>query len=355
MDNQYEQSDNSNVDSMNCIDFRSDTVTLPTEGMFQAISEAKLGDDVYGEDATTNKLQDYAADLLGKEAALFFPTGTQSNLSAILSHCQRGDEVLIGKEYHTNVYEAQGASVLGGVGICPIDTDSCGGVNLDNMLSQIKADDSHFAITTLLCLENTVSGRVQSQEKINKLAAVAHARGLKVHMDGARLFNAHIHTGLSMMQLCTNLDSVSICLSKGLGAPAGSLLVGDSETISQAKRLRKILGGGMRQVGVLAACGMYALNNNITRLQEDHENARRLSQGLSGCDGLRVDTDEAQTNMTFFDCLEKHREGLRKFLLENNILTPKLSSSTRLVCHLGVSAADVDFTVNVFRCYFNNK
>ena len=355
MANQYEKSNISIANSTNRIDFRSDTVTLPTEGMFQAISEARLGDDVYGEDAATNELQDYAADLLGKEAALFFPTGTQSNLGAILSHCQRGDEALIGKEYHTNVYEAQGASVLGGVGICPIDTDSCGGVNLNNLLSQIKADDSHFAITTLLCLENTVSGRVQSQEKVNKLVAVAHARGLKVHMDGARLFNAHIHTGLSMSQLCADLDSVSICLSKGLGAPAGSLLVGDNETISKAKRLRKILGGGMRQVGVLAACGMYALNNNITRLQEDHDNARRLSLGLSRCDGLRVDMNEAQTNMTFFDCLEEHREGLQQFLLENNILTPKLSSSSRLVCHLGVSAADVDFTVNVFQRYFNNK
>lgn len=355
MDNQYEQSENSNVDPMNCIDFRSDTVTLPSKGMLQAISKARLGDDVYGEDIEANELQHYAADLLGKEAALLFPTGTQSNLSAILSHCQRGDEVLIGREYHTNVYEAQGASVLGGVGICPIDTDPCGGVNLEGMLSQIKADDSHFAVTKLLCLENTVSGRVQSQEKINQLAGAAHPHGLKVHMDGARLLNAHIHTGLPLKDLCTSLDSVSLCLSKGLGTPAGSLLVGDNETIKKAKRLRKILGGGMRQVGVLAACGMYALQNNITRLQEDHDNARRLTDGLLQCGQLNVAVDEMQTNMVFFDCAEKHRESLQRFLLENNILTHKLSSASRLVCHLDLSVADIDFTIKTFQRYFRSQ
>jgi threonine aldolase len=222
------------------------------------------------------------------------------------------------------------------------------------MLSQIKADDPHFGITKLLCLENTVSGRVQPQEKINELADAAHAHGLKVHLDGARLFNAHIHSGLSLKDLCYSLDSVSICLSKGLGSPAGSLLVGDHETIRKAKRLRKILGGGMRQVGVLAACGMYALKNNVIRLLEDHDNARRLTQGLSECKDLQVGIDEAQTNMTFFHCPEEHRESLQVFLLENNVLVPKLSSASRLVCHLGVSKADIDFTVEVFQHYFKD-
>jgi threonine aldolase len=355
MTNQYSKLNISNKEPTDCIDFRSDTVTLPSVEMFQAIVRAKLGDDVYGEDRETNELQDYAASLLGKEAALFFPTGTQSNLSAILSHCQRGDEVLIGREYHTNVYEAHGASVLGGVGICTIDTNHRGSVSVEDMLAQIKADDPHFGITKLLCLENTVSGRVQPQSQIDELSDAAHAHGLKVHLDGARLFNAHIHSGLSLKDLCYSLDSISICLSKGLGTPAGSLLVGDQETIRKAKRLRKILGGGMRQVGVLAACGMYALQNNVIRLQEDHDNACRLTQGLSECKGLQVGIDEAQTNMTFFHCPQEHREGLQAFLLENNILVHSLSSASRLVCHLDISKADVDFTIQVFQHYFNNK
>ena len=257
------------------------------------------------------------------------------------------------REYHTNVYEAHGASVLGGVGICPIDTDHLGCVKLDDMLAQIKADDPHFGITKLLCLENTVSGRVQPQEKINELADAAHARGLKVHLDGARLFNAHIHTGLSLKDLSKNLDSVSICLSKGLGAPVGSLLVADQKTINKAKRLRKILGGGMRQVGVLASCGMYALKNNVTRLQEDHDNVRKLALGLSKHSELQVGIDEAQTNMAFFNCPENHRESLQAFLYEKNILVHKLSSSSRLVCHLGVSTVDVDYIIKVFKEYFN--
>lgn len=355
MTNQYAKLNIKNKEPADCIDFRSDTVTLPSAEMFQAMVGAKLGDDVYGEDRETNELQDYAAELLGKEAALFFPTGTQSNLSAILSHCQRGDEVLIGREYHTFVYEAHGASVLGGVGICTIDTNHRGSVSVEDMLAQIKADDPHFGVTKLLCLENTVSGRVQPQAQINELSDAAHARGLKVHLDGARLFNAHIHSGLALKDLCYGLDSVSICLSKGLGSPAGSLLVGDQETIRKAKRLRKILGGGMRQVGVLAACGMYALKNNVIRLQEDHDNARRLTQGLSECKDLQVGIDESQTNMAFFHCPQEHREGLQAFLFENNILAPKLSSASRLVCHLGVSRANVDFTVEVFKGYFNSQ
>jgi threonine aldolase len=354
MTNQYAKLNISNKEPADCIDFRSDTVTRPSPEMFQAMTDARLGDDVYGEDIETNELQEYTADLLGKEAALFFPTGTQSNLSAILAHCQRGDEALIGREYHTYVYEAHGASVLGGVGICTIDTNSRGGVSVKDVLNHIKADDPHFGITKLLCLENTVSGRVQPQQEINELADAAHSRGLKVHLDGARLFNAHIHSGLSLKNLCYSLDSVSICLSKGLGAPAGSLLAADYEIIKKAKRLRKILGGGMRQVGVLAACGMYALKNNVVRLQEDHDNACRLTQGLSKCKGLQVGVDEAQTNMTFFHCPQEHREPLQTFLLENNILVPKLSSASRLVCHLGVSKADVDFTVEVFQHYFKD-
>jgi len=335
------------------IDFRSDTVTLPTAGMFEAIPKAKLGDDVYDEDIEVLELQQYAAELLGKEASLFFPSGTQSNLSAILSHCQRGDEALIGREYHTNLYEARGASVLGGVGICPIDIDESGGMAVEDMISQIKEDDPHYAITKLLCLENPVSGQVQPQHQIDDLAKAAHERDLSVHLDGARLFNAHIHTGISPKQLTKNCDSVSICLSKGLGAPAGTLLVSSHEIIAKAKRIRKILGGSMRQVGVLAACGMYALKNNIERLQEDHDNAKLLAQGLSEISELEVDYGENQTNMLFVNCPKEHRAPLEQYLSNHNIRISNLDRG-RLVCHLGITEKDISFVIGVFREYFKS-
>jgi len=335
------------------IDFRSDTVTLPTAGMFEAIPKAKLGDDVYDEDVEVLELQQYAAELLGKEASLFFPSGTQSNLTAILSHCQRGDEALIGREYHTNLYEARGASVLGGVGICPIDINESGGMEVEDMINQIKEDDPHYAITKLLCLENPISGQVQPQSQIDALAQAAHERGLSVHLDGARLFNAHIHNGLSPVKLTKNCDSVPICLSKGLGAPAGTLLVSSHEIIAKAKRIRKILGGSMRQVGVLAACGMYALKNNITRLQEDHNNAKLLAQGLSEISELKVDYGEDQTNMLFVNCPEQHRAPLEKYLSDNHIRISSLDRG-RLVCHLGITEKDIRSVIEVFREYFKS-
>ena len=335
------------------IDFRSDTVTLPTAGMFEAIPKAKLGDDVYDEDVEVLELQQYAAELLGKEASLFFQSGTQSNLTAILSHCQRGDEALIGRDYHTNLYEARGASVLGGVGICPIDIDESGGMAVEDMISQIKEDDPHYAVTKLLCLENPTSGQVQPQSQIDALANAAHERGLSVHLDGARLFNAHIHNGLSPEKLTKNCDSVSICLSKGLGAPVGTLLVSSHEIIAKAKRIRKILGGSMRQVGVLAACGMYALKNNITRLQEDHNNAKLLAQGLSEISELEVDYSEDQTNMLFVNCPEQHRAPLEKYLSDNHIRISSLDRG-RLVCHLGITEKDISSVIEVFREYFKS-
>ena len=337
----------------NLIDFRSDTVTLPSKEMLLSIQDAKMGDDVYEEDDEVNELQEYAAGLLGKEASLFFPSGTQSNLTAMLSHCQRGDEVLIGKSYHTNVYEARGVSVLGGVGICPIDVSESGSMSVDDMLNQIKDDDPHYAVTKLLCLENTFSGKVQPQTELDALAKAAHNRGLKVHLDGARLFNAHIHSGLSMESLVNTFDSVSICLSKGLGAPIGSLLVGDQTTIDKAKRLRKMLGGGMRQVGVIASCGMYALKNNVKRLQDDHDNAKLLANGLSSISQLSVDYDENQTNMVFVSCSEPHRAPLEKFLVEREIIISNLDRG-RLVCHLGITEKDVLLVINAFNDYFKN-
>jgi len=338
----------------NPIDFRSDTVSLPSKEMLQCIEKAKLGDDVYEEDTEVIELQEFAAKLLGKEASLFFPSGTQSNLTAILAHCQRGDEVLIGRGYHTNLYEARGASVLGGVGICPIDISESGSMNLNDMLSQIKDDDPHYAVTKLLCLENTFSGKVQPQDELEALVLEAHRRGLKVHLDGARLFNAHIHSGLSLSALVDSFDSVSICLSKGLGAPVGSLLVSDQTIINKAIRLRKMLGGGMRQVGVIASCGMYALKNNIERLQYDHDNAKLLATGLSKIAELEVEYGESQTNMVFVNCPKKHRLPLENFLFDRKILIASLDRG-RLVCHLGVSEKDIKFVVDVFEDYFRKQ
>mgnify|MGYP000512802314 FL=1 len=338
----------------NPIDFRSDTVSLPSKEMLQCVENAKLGDDVYEEDTEVIELQEFAAELLGKEASLFFPSGTQSNLTAILAHCQRGDEVLIGRDYHTNLYEARGASVLGGVGICPIDMSESGSMNLNDMLSQIKDDDPHYAVTKLLCLENTFSGKVQPQDELEALVLEAHRRGLKVHLDGARLFNAHIHSGLSLSALVGSFDSVSICLSKGLGAPVGSLLVSDQTIINKAIRLRKMLGGGMRQVGVIASCGMYALKNNIERLQHDHDNAKLLATGLSKIAELKVEYGESQTNMVFVNCPKKHRLPLENFLFDRKILVASLDRG-RLVCHLGVSEKDIKFVVNVFEDYFRKQ
>ena len=338
----------------NPIDFRSDTVSLPSKEMLQCVENAKLGDDVYEEDTEVIELQEFAAELLGKEASLFFPSGTQSNLTAILAHCQRGDEVLIGRDYHTNLYEARGASVLGGVGICPIDISESGSMNLNDMLSQIKDDDPHYAVTKLLCLENTFSGKVQPQDELEALVLEAHRRGLKVHLDGARLFNAHIHSGLSLSALVDSFDSVSICLSKGLGAPVGSLLVSDQTIINKAIRIRKMLGGGMRQVGVIASCGMYALKNNIERLQHDHDNAKLLATGLSKIAELKVEYGESQTNMVFVNCPKKHRLPLENFLFDRKILVASLDRG-RLVCHLGVSEKDIKFVVNVFEDYFRKQ
>ena len=338
----------------NPIDFRSDTVSLPSKEMLQCVENAKLGDDVYEEDTEVIELQEFAAKLLGKEASLFFPSGTQSNLTAILAHCQRGDEVLIGRDYHTNLYEARGASVLGGVGICPIDMSESGSMNLNDMLSQIKDDDPHYAVTKLLCLENTFSGKVQPQDELETLVLEAHRRGLKVHLDGARLFNAHIHSGLSLSALVGSFDSVSICLSKGLGAPVGSLLVSNQTIINKAIRLRKMLGGGMRQVGVIASCGMYALKNNIERLQHDHDNAKLLATGLSKIAELKVEYGESQTNMVFVNCPKEHRLPLENFLFDRKILVASLDRG-RLVCHLGVSEKDIKFVVNVFEDYFRKQ
>ena len=280
-------------------DFRSDTVTRPDQGMLTAIQNAELGDDVYGDDPTTNALEAKAAELMGKEAGLFLPTGTQSNLIGVMTHCGRGDEYIIGKNYHIYTYEAGGTAVLGSVFPCPLPVDARGALNPQDVIAAIKPDDSHSAISRLLCVENTVNGIVQSQDYMDQMASLAHDNGLKAHCDGARLMNAVVALGTTAKELVKGYDSVSLCLSKGLGTPAGSVLVGDEAFIHQARRLRKMLGGGMRQTGVLAAAGIYALDHNIDRLKDDHNRAKTLAEQLATIKGLRIDLDQVETNMLF--------------------------------------------------------
>ena len=283
----------------NLADFRSDTVTRPDQGMMAAIQNAELGDDVYGDDPTTNALEAKAAELMGKEAGLFMPTGTQSNLIGVMAHCGRGDEYIIGKNYHIYTYEAGGTAVLGSVFPCPLPVDARGALNPQDVIAAIKPDDSHSAISRLLCVENTVNGMVQSQDYMDQMASLAHDNGLKAHCDGARLMNAVVALGTTAKELVKGYDSVSLCLSKGLGTPAGSVLVGDEAFIHQARRLRKMLGGGMRQTGVLAAAGIYALDHNIDRLKDDHNRAKTLAEQLTTIKGLRIDLDQVETNMLF--------------------------------------------------------
>jgi threonine aldolase len=336
------------------IDLRSDTVTLPCEAMKQAMATATLGDDVYGEDPTVSSLETYVADLFEKESALFFPTGTQSNFAAVLAHCQRGEEVIVGRNYHIYSYEAQGASVLGGVALCPVDTDNHGALAVNDLKKSIKPDDFHFPISKLLCLENTVSGNVQAQDHIENLSNVAKENGLSVHMDGARIFNAQVHSKLPASQLVKSSDSVSVCLSKGLGAPAGSLLIGEQLLINKARRIRKMLGGGMRQAGVLAACGLYALHHNVERLVQDHARARQLARGLAEISELSVDYGENQTNMVFLNYPEEYGTSLQSHLRTKNILISSLDENTRLVCHLDISEDEIKQVIKAIKSFFNS-
>ena len=283
------------------IDLRSDTVTRPSPEMLEAMVAAPLGDDVYGGDPTVQALEAKGAKLLGKGAGLYCSSATQTNLLALLAHCQRGEEYIAGDAYHVYCDEAGGAAVLGGISPCPIPTAEDGRIDPERVRAAIKEDDFHYPITRLLCLENTVSGRVIPREDMAALIGVAKEHGLSVHLDGARLLNASTALGLAPAEIAEGCDSVTLCLSKGLGCPIGSLLLGSSEFIHRARRLRKLVGGGMRQVGVLAACGLVALEKNIERLAEDHANARRLAEGLSGIPTLGVDRDLVETNMVFVE------------------------------------------------------
>ena len=329
------------------VDLRSDTVTRPSAGMRRAMLEAELGDDVFGDDPTVNRLQARAAELFGFDSALFFPSGTQSNLAALMSHCQRGEEVILGQEAHSYRYEAGGAAVLGSIQPQAIANRPDGTLDLAEVEAAVKPDDPHFARTRLLALENTIGGRVLSRKYIVEALGLAGRKKLGTHLDGARIFNAAVHLGTSVRDLCAGFDSVSACLSKGLGAPAGTVLLGKAEFISKARRARKILGGGMRQAGILAAAGLYALENNVERLSDDHRNAARLAEGLRALD-LPV---EVQTNMVFVRPPPDRIQGLVEYLKARGVLVlpaPRM----RLVTHLDVDAAGVERALAAFESYF---
>ena len=331
------------------IDLRSDTVTRPSAAMRAAMAAAEVGDDVYGDDPTVNRLQERAAELFGHEAALFAPSGTQSNLIALLTHCQRGDEYIVGMGAHTYKYEAGGGAVLGSIQPQPIAHQPDGSLALADIERAIKPDDFHFARSRLLALENTFGGRVLQPGYMEAATGLAHRRGLATHLDGARICNAAVKLGISPRAAVKGFDSVSVCLSKGLGAPVGSVLCGNRGFIRQALRWRKMLGGGMRQAGILAAAGLYALEHNIARLAEDHENAARLARGLSDIAQIKVTTPE--TNMVFADMEAKKCPSLQDALGRRGILA-QVDPHMRIVLHLDVSQADVDRIIAAFKEFF---
>lgn len=334
--------------SNSMIDLRSDTVSRPSKGMREAMANADVGDDVYGDDPTVTALEEMVADLLGKERALFVASGTQSNLIALLSHCGRGDEYIGGVGYHISKYEAGGAAVLGGISPRHLAPTESGCLNPDQVAANVQEDDPHFAVTKLVCLENTFNGEVVDQSQIEAVAKVGHDHGLSVHLDGARIMNASIASGTSAASLVADIDTVSLCLSKGLGAPVGSVLAGPDEFITRARRNRKLVGGGLRQSGVLAACGLYALQHNVERLADDHANARSLAERLVQIDGVNIDMNSVETNMIWLDVTKTGQGSFTDHMHKRGIIVGEPSPQMRLVCHIDFAAEDIDKVVDGF-------
>ncbi len=337
------------------IDLRSDTVTLPSPEMRRAMYEAELGDDVYGEDPTINRLQEIAADLMGKEAALFVASGTMGNLVAIMTHCNRGQEVIVGDKSHIYQAEAGSASVLWGTPYRPVPTGRFGALDPAAVEAEIHPDDPHYGVTGLICLENThnyCGGTVVKPQELAAVADVARRHGLPLHLDGARIFNAAIALKVPVQELTKYADSVSFCLSKGLACPVGSLLCGTREFIDRARRNRKLVGGGMRQAGVLAAAGIVALRTMIDRLEEDHRHARMLAEGLADMPYLKVDLETVQTNMVYFR-VDEALGGWRTFqrkLAERGVLVSNIEPDyLRAVTHYGIEKGDIDRALNAVR------
>ena len=336
------------------IDLRSDTVTQPTEAMRKAIAAAPVGDDVYGEDPTVNRLEAIAAELLGKEAAVLVSSGTMGNLASVLSHCGRGDEMIVGDQAHIFMSEQGGAAALGGVHPRPVPTAPDGTLDLATVEASIRADDEHYPRTRLLTIENTHNrsgGRTLSVDYMDAAGALAHKHGLKLHVDGARLWNAAVALNVAPARLLQEVDSASLCLSKGLGAPIGSVIVGDAEFIGRARRMRKILGGGTRQAGIIAAAGIVAIMEMVERLADDHANAHKLARGISQLDGIIIDPNVVETDIVIF---ELRRDDLTPAQLSAGLkelgvlLHPLDSTHLRAVTNLHVTAADIERTIEAF-------
>jgi threonine aldolase len=340
---------------MDFIDLRSDTVTHPTPEMRDAMAKAVVGDDVFGDDPTVNRLQETAAALTGKAAALFVASGTMGNLAGILAHCQRGDEVILGNQAHTFMYEAGGISALGGVHSCQLANQPDGSLVLEDIEAAIRPDDVHHPITRLIALENThnrCGGTYQGVEYVRQVYELAHAHGLKVHLDGARLFNATVAMGIRAGDLTRYVDSVTFCLSKALCAPVGSVLCGDEEFIAKARRVRKQLGGGMRQAGVLAAAGIVALETMVDRLAEDHVRARKLADGLRPINGVTLAPAEPATNMVFFNLSKDMPDvgDIEREMKKRGVLTHGSGPRRfRVVTHYWIDDSGVDNAVAAFR------
>lgn len=339
---------------MTVIDLRSDTVTQPTAAMRAAMMSAPLGDDVFGDDPSVNALQDRIAALTGKEAALFMASGTQSNLCGMMAHCERGDEYIVGQNAHTYRYEGGGAAVLGSIQPQPLAQDAEGQMSLDDIASAIKPDDPHFARTRLLCLENTWNGHPMPQSYLQQATDLARRHGLATHLDGARVFNAAVARGGDAFQNLRDIvdlfDSVSICFSKGLGAPVGSALCGPRALIDRARRWRKMVGGGLRQSGLLAAAAHHALDHHVDRLADDHALAQRLAQGLAGIEGLKVRS--AQTNIVFVDVADGRGPELLAHLERHGVRATGLIG-LRFVTHLDVDATGIDQAIACTRGFFS--
>ncbi len=341
---------------MELIDLRSDTVTKPTPEMREAMAKAEVGDDVYEDDPTVNRLQEIAAGMLGKEAALFVPSGTMGNLLALLTHCQRGEEVIVGDQSHIYLNEAGGMAALGGIQPCLVKNQGDGTLALDDILASIRTEDVHHPITRLICLENTqnICGGVPLTAAYTRAVGdLAHSHNLRLHLDGARIFNSAIAQNMSAKDLAAPADSVMFCLSKGLCSPIGSILVGTRAFIKRAKHFRKMLGGGMRQVGIIAAAGIYSLENMIERLDDDHVRARKLADGLKQVNGLVVDAGSPSTNMVYLNLSDDVSLNAEQISVEMGkrgvVIGPENEKRFRLVTHYWIDDSAVDKTVLAFR------
>lgn len=337
------------------VDLRSDTVTRPSAAMMQAIARAELGDDVYGGDPTVARLEAAMAERLNMEAGLFVTSGTQSNLCALLSHLNRGEEYIAGVEYHVFKHEACGSAVLGGLAPHPLPVPADGRLSPEDVAAAIRPDDVHYPVTRLLCLENTFNGVPIPLAHQERLADVAHRHGLKVHLDGARLFNAATALKCSAQALCARVDSVSVCLSKGLGAPVGSVLCGERGFIDKARRNRKMLGGGLRQSGILAACGLVALERETQQLHEDHERAARLADALRRIDAVRVTPESALTNMVFIAIPEGLHRSFHEHLAARGIVVDAQKPTIRLVVHRDVDDRGLERVIEAIGDFFGKR